>query len=230
MAVYKDAKSLALAGEGTVKSSKSLKVTVTGLKGLVSMDTYCSSEQVNQKNQKGFCPKPINAVVVNQWNEHTYDVEHGPVFLTNASVGKPLKVYQLYKNRSIIENLLFRENKQGWHLEFPPKKTAEAMIAHVMLTMTTYALTMAYRDWEDEDTFLTESQYRSFDKGVRRWRREKIKNADEYVIIFVDHYYGILHFAELAALTGIRMKHPPEGMESREKIYRRRGLKPPKKI
>jgi len=26
------------------------------------------------------------------------------------------------------------------------------------------------------------------------------------------------------------MKHPPEGMESREKIYRRRGLKPPKKI
>ena len=131
----------------------------------------------------------------------------------------------VYKNRSIIENLLFRENKQGWHLEFPPKRTTEAMVAHVMLTMATYALTMAYRDWEDEDTFLTESQYRSFDKGVRRWRREKIKNADEYVIIFVDHYYGILHFAELAALTGIRMKHPPEGMESREKIYRRRGLK-----
>ncbi|WP_277623679.1 hypothetical protein [Candidatus Contubernalis alkaliaceticus] len=40
------------------------------------------------------------------------------------------------------------------HLELLPKKTAEAMVAHVMLTMTTYALTMAYQNWEDKDTRL----------------------------------------------------------------------------
>ena len=224
MEIYREAKDLA--GEG--KSQTTKKVKAAALEGLTSLDSYCPEEYFKEKNKKDFIPKPINAVVVNEWENKTYGPDHGPVFLTNASVGKPVNIVNLYSNRSIIENLLFRETKQGWHLTSAPKKTEEAMVAHVMLTMTTYALTMIYRDWVEEGVVQDNSRYRSFDKGTRRWRREQEKNMDEYVIIFVGNSYAILHYAELAVITGgIRMKNYPEGMGSREEIYRRRGLKPP---
>ena len=48
------------------------------------------------------------------------------------------------------------------------------------------------------------------------------------VIIFVDEYYGIFHLEELAFFSGIRVRKPMLKISSKDDVYRRRGLKPPK--
>ena len=225
MAVYHDARSLAAKSLGIYKERKN--AAVTGIEGLTTFDSYCAPEQFEKTNRKDFTPQPINAVVVNRWNDKVYPAEKGPVFLTNGPVRQPLKVYDRYDDRSIIENLLFRESKQGWHLCQPPKKSYRAMVSHAVLTMVTYALTMAYRDWEDNEGY-EETSYRSFDHGFRRWKRKKVKEYLDYVIIFVDEYYGIFHLEELAFFSGIRVRKPMLKISSKDDVYRRRGLKPPK--
>ena len=112
MAVYHDARSLAAKSLGIYKERKN--AAVTGIEGLTTFDSYCAPEQFEKTNRKDFTPQPINAVVVNRWNDKVYPAEKGPVFLTNGPVRQPLKVYDRYDDRSIIENLLFRESKQGY--------------------------------------------------------------------------------------------------------------------
>ena len=226
MAVYHDARSLAANGLGIYKERKD--AVVTGIEDLTTFDSYCPPEQYGKTNRKDFMPQPINAVVVHRWEDKVYPADRGPVFLTNGPVRKPLKVYDCYDDRSVIENLLFRESKQGWHLCQPPKKSYRAMVSHAVLTMVTYALTMAYRDWEDSDGY-EEISYRSFDNGSRRWRRKKVKEYLDYAIIFAGKYYGIFHLEELAFFTGIRVRNSMLKISSKNDVYRRRGLKPPTK-
>lgn len=221
MLVYNDARSLAAKGLGIYKERKD--AAVTGVEALTSFDSYCPAEQLGKSNRKDFMPKAINAVVVHRWENKDYPPEKGPVFLTNGSVRKPLEVYDRYDDRSIIENLLFRESKQGWHLCQPPKKSYAAMVSHAVLTMLTFALTMAYRDWEDNEGY-AETSYRSFNNGFRRWKRKKLKDYNDYVMIFLNEYYGILHLEEMAFLTGIRVRQGTLNIKTKEDIYRRRGL------
>jgi len=44
------------------------------------------------------------------------------------------------------------------------------------------------------------------------------------VIIFVGDKYGILHVAELAVLTGVRLKKIPPELGTRDDISRRYGV------
>ena len=103
------------------------------------------------------------------------------------------------------------------------EKKYAAMVSRAVLTMLTFALTMAYRDWEDDEGD-EKTSYRSFDNGFRRWRRKKIKDYNDYVMIFLDEYYGIFHLEEMAILTGIRVKKGTLNIKSKEDIYKRRGL------
>lgn len=101
------------------------------------------------------------------------------------------------------------------------------MVSHAVLTMVTYALTMAYRDWDDSEGY-EETSYRSFDQGFRRWERKKVKEYLDYVIIFVGEYYGIFHLEKLALFSGIRVQKAMLKISSRDDAYHRRGLKPPR--
>ncbi len=224
MAVYHDARSLAAKKLGIYKERKD--ADVTGVEDLITFDSYCSPEQAANINRKDFRPIPINAVVVHRWEKKIYPAEKGPVFLTNGSVRNPFEAYDRYDDRSIIENLLFRESKQGWHLCQSPKKSYNAMVSHAVLTMITYALTMAYRDWEDSEGY-EETSYRSFNNGFRRWRRKKVKDYLDYVIIFTGEYYGIFHLEELAFFSGIKVRKSALKISSKKDIYQRRGLKSP---
>ena len=235
MDIYKDARQMALAGNG-IKKTRSVKkksgskkqeevvTTVVGITSLQTLDSYCSSEELKHKNRGNFLPEKLNAVVVIEWNSVKYGLDKGVVYITNANVKDPFQTFDLYDNRSIIENLLFRENKQGWHLEKSPKKTKEAMTAHAILTMLTFALTLAYRDWKDEEERVEEESYRSFEFGIRRLRRKMAAENQDYVIVFVGDHYGILHVAELTILAGITVKKAPAGMKTKKEIYARRGI------
>lgn len=225
MAVYRDARDLAYnSNTGNYRERKDL--AATGIEGLTTFDTYCPAEKLGHKNRKDFMPKPINAVVVHRWGDVRYSVENGPVFLTNGSVSNPLQVLDRYDDRSIIENLLFRETKQGWHLCHPPKKSEAAMVSHVVLTMVTYALVMAYRGFEEDD-IKSSKRHRSFTNGTRRWRRRKQRDYRDHVIIFIGEYYGIFHVEELAILSGIKVKQNALSIKAKEQVYKRRGINPP---
>ena len=239
MNIYKDARNLAYSNlddpeiiiEKTryeIKNNKKSKTTVVGVKGLTSFDSYCSPEEFKHKNQKDFTPKKINTVVVKQWNNKEYNVDHGVVFLTNKNVKNPFCTFDEYDDRSLIENLLFRETKQGWHLEKSPKKTSRAMTAHAILTMATHALTLAYRDHKNEELKKEKEEentnHRSFLLGSRRWRREIIKEEQDYIIIFIKDKYGILHVAEFATMGGFKVRQAPEGMKTIKQIYESRNL------
>ena len=240
MEIYKEARKIALSKEEdpeivvkktrtkTEKNEK-LKTVVAGVKNLNFLDSYCSEEDFKHKNSKDFSPEPLNAVAVLEWdNKEYYTPEKGVVFITNKDVDEPFTVFDDYDDRSLIENLLFRETKQGWHLEKSPKKSFKAMTAHAILTMMTHALTLAYRDHKKEEYQKQKEEeqlrHRAFKLGSRRWRQEIKKDENDYIIIFIGEKYGILHVAEFATMGGFKVRQAPEGMKTIKEIYETRGL------
>jgi len=61
--------------------------------------------------------------------------------------------------------------------------------------------------------------------GIIRRRREIALENKDKVIVFVENKYGIFYMAEVMVLLGVIVKELPEGVVSRNKIYRRYGIK-----
>jgi len=238
MNIYEEARTIAYSNlkdpEIVIKKTRyssnnkeKLKTTVVGIKDLKTLDSYCSPEDFKHKNSKDFNPQKINAVAVLEWNNKKYGVDKGVVYLTNKNVEDPFSVFDGYDDRSLIENLLFRETKQGWHLEKSPKKSFRAMTAHAILTMATHALTLAYRDHKNDEEKKEKEEdirHRSFALGSRRWRREIKKEEQDYIIIFIENKYGILHVAEFATMGGFKVNRAPDGMKTIKEIYASRNF------
>jgi hypothetical protein len=73
---------------------------------------YGTPEHGRAHHRRDFQPNPINAVVVRQWHGRDYRLGGKTVFLTNASVEKPLQVFDDYDGRSLIENCCIKEARQ----------------------------------------------------------------------------------------------------------------------
>ena len=239
MHVKEDARALAAAGEGHRAKRKRkvvhgrgkterverLETERVGIEGLLTFDAYNSAEGYKHHNRKDYEPKPIDAVVVLKWDNKDYGQEGRTVYLTNESVVDPFLPFDDYDGRSLIENTLFREGKQAWHLKKAPKKTAAAVTSHVFMTFAVLALTAAYRLHEQAETLQDEMESQAaFEEGVRQWRRRMKQENQDKVIIFVGDKYGILHVAELAVLTGVRLKKIPPELGTRDDILRRYGV------
>jgi hypothetical protein len=69
----------------------------------------------------------------------------GTVYLTNGSVSDPFVVFDRYDCRSVIENGIFKEGKDPWHLGRFPKRTEAAVLMHVHFTLLVMALCTAFR-------------------------------------------------------------------------------------
>lgn len=72
----------------------------------------------------------INAVVVVEWEGKNYGQDNWVVYLTNMKVNVPIKIFDEYDQRSIIENSLFKEAKQGWFIKHAPRKNERALQVH----------------------------------------------------------------------------------------------------
>jgi Transposase DDE domain len=127
MVVTADARAQAAAGEGitvgrrvhTVRHGQGRKAwierretEVVGITGLTTYDQYGTPEHGSYANRRDFQANPINAVVVRQWQGKDYGPGGKTVFLTNASVAKPLQPFDDYDDRSLIENCCIKEAKQ----------------------------------------------------------------------------------------------------------------------
>jgi hypothetical protein len=59
-------------------------------------------------------------VVIRKWNGRDYGPCGKTVFLTNASVKQPLRPFDDYDDRSLIEKSCLKEAKQQYNLGHPP--------------------------------------------------------------------------------------------------------------
>ena len=199
-------------GQGRAARSERLETEVAGLMALTTYDQYGTPEHVRQANRGAFQANPINAVVVRKWQGKDYGPGGKTVFLTNAPVEKPLRVFDDYDDRSLIENCCIKEAKQQWELGHPPQKHHRAVRVHVVFTLLMFALATAYRlGCERED--------RGSDPvGWQRWRRQLLEQTRDQVIVFAQGYYGIFHLAEYSLLLGVKLKDVPPNIGSHQQV------------
>jgi uncharacterized RmlC-like cupin family protein len=227
MAVTADARAQAVAGEdltvgrrvytvrhgqGRTAWAERLETEVVGITGLTTYDPYGSPEHGRQQHRRDFQPNPINAVVVRKWRGKDDGPGGKTVFLTNASVAKPLQPFDAYDDRSLIENCCIKEAKQQWDLGHPPQKTDRAVRVHVMFTLLMFALATAYRLQCEGETRGREPV------GWQRWRRQLLAQTRDQVIVFAQGYYGIFHLAEYSLLLGVQLKDVPSEIGSRQQV------------
>ena len=124
-------------------------------------------------------------------------------FLTNAPVQQPLRPFDDYDDRSLIENCCIKESKQQWSIKHPPQKTARAVRVHVLFTLLMFALATAYRLQCEQEAMGGEPV------GWQRWRRQLLEQTRDLVIVFAENSYGIFHIAEYSLLLGVKLKDVP---------------------
>jgi len=211
-------------GIGKERKTQKKRTVVVGIKGLTSYDQYGLAEVTKKRHKKGFQSNRINVVVVIEWDGKNYGSKNWVVYLTNMKVYKPLKVFDEYDNRSIIENSLFKEAKQGWFIKHAPQKNERALKIHAFFTLTVFALTNAYRKWSYDKQLDGDEEECSL--GVKRWREKKNMRAKDKCLVFTGNNYGIFWMAEVMVLLGVKIKDIPSRAGSRKKILARYGLGP----
>jgi hypothetical protein len=199
-------------GQGKTARTERLETEVVGITALTTYDQYGTPEHGRPTNRRDFQPNPIHAVVVRKWQGKDYGPGGKTVFLTNASVEKPLQVFDDYDDRSLIENCCIKEAKQQWDLGHPPQKTERAVRVHVVFTLLMFALATAYRLACEREATGGESI------GWQRWRRQLLEQTREKVIVFAQGCYGIFHLAEYSLLVGVKLKDRPPGIGTHRDI------------
>lgn len=175
-------------GEGPKQTGH---VKLIGIRDLTTYDQYGDEEHQQRSNRTDFEGNSINAIVVTEFGQHVYANDKAKVFLTSLPIEDPLAVIDLYDLRSLIENTLFRELKQGWFLGVFPKKTADAVRGHVFLTILVFNLTNAFRTHVGQDLAK---------RGIRRQRRSW--QSAHQVIVFAGEFYAVFDIETLFILLG----------------------------
>jgi len=198
-----------------------LETELLGIEGLNSYWQYGEKGCEKEAYKRHGKINEINAIVVLIWDGKDYTQKKGRVYLTNMPVGDPFVGFDTYDDRSLIENCLYKESKQGWHIKHSPQKTEQAIVVHIFFTLTVFALSNAFHKWKKEKQKEEEEEQ----IGIIRKRREiALKNKNK-VIVFIEGKYGIFYMAEVLILSGVEVKELPEGITSRNKIFRKYNIK-----
>ena len=199
-------------GQGRKAWTERLETEVVGITGLTTYDQYGTPEHACQANRRDFQAHPINAVVVRKWQGKDDGLGGKTVFVTNAPVDQPLRPFDDYDDRSLIENCCIKEAKQQWDLGHPPQKTERAVRVHVLFTLLMFALATAYRLQCEREATGGEPV------GWQCWRRQLLEQTRDHVIVFAQGYYGIFHLAEYSLLVGVKLKDVPPGIGTRQDV------------
>jgi hypothetical protein len=133
--------------------------------------------------------------LIQSYNGEAAEAGKEKVFLTSLPVHDPLAIFDYYDLRSLIENGLFRELKQGFNLLAFPKKTADAVRGHVYLTILTFNLVNAYRTHEGQDLA---------EQGIRRQRL--VWHDANKVLVIAGEFYALFDLEELLILRGCELE------------------------
>jgi hypothetical protein len=206
-------------GQGKTARTERLTTEVVGITGLTTYDPYGTAEHRRHAKRRDFQPNPLNAVVVRQWHGRDYGPGGKPVFLTNASVQRPLPPFDDDDDRSLIEHCCIKEAKQPWELGHPPQKTARAVRVPVICTVLMFALATAYRLQGEQAATGGDSV------GWQRWRRQLLEHPRNLVIVFAQGPYGSFQLAEYSLRSGVKLKDVPPGIGPLPEILAKYRLK-----
>jgi hypothetical protein len=116
-----------------------------------------------------------------------------------------------------MENKLFREVKQNWYFEHPPKKTKEGVYIQTYMTMGMKALTTAFLKWQEEQLQLEALGKQSTWQMYRR--KLKVLNRNK-LIVFVGRLFGIFPSHEVFMLANVPVHDIAKELNiTREQVY-----------
>ena len=221
-------------GHGKNATEERLRTELVALSALSSYDSYGDAQQTQQAYRRDYVGQPINAVVVRRW-ENRVPKGGGTVYLTNASVSDPFRVFDTYDWRSVIENGIFKEGKHPWHLLRFPKRTEAAVVVHCFFTLLVMGLCTAFRLWQAQVATTATSSTEGVPslsaallggEGTARWRQRLREENRDKIIVFIGQAYGIFHLAEFAILTHLPLRRLPSPLGSPQAILQRFGISP----
>jgi len=183
-----------------------------GLTGLTTDDQDGTPEHGRQHHRRDFPPQPLNAVVVRQWPGRDSGPGGTPVFLTHASVAKPLQPLDADDDRRRIEHGCITATKPPWDVGHPPQQRARAVRVPVMVTLRLFALATASRLPCAREALGGEAV------GWQRWRRQLREQTRDQVIGCAQGSYGLFHRAAYSRLLGVQLKHVPPEVGSRQQV------------
>lgn len=204
-------------GYGKKKYTEKVLTTLVGVPDLLTCDWFNPEGSKANTTKKDYEPIPLNAVVVKKWDNKTPPLEKQVVFVTNIDVKDPFVTFDRYDERSLMENKLFREVKQNWHFEHPPKKTREGVYIQTYMTMGMKALTTAFLKWQEEQLQLEALGKHSTWQMYRR--KLKVLNRNK-LIVFVDQHFGIFPSHEVFMLANVPVHDIAKELHiTRDQVY-----------
>ncbi len=204
-------------GYGKKRYTEKVLTTLVGVPDILTCDWFNPEGSQANTTKKDYEPIPLNAVVVKTWDNKTPPLEKQVVFVTNIGVKDPFITFDRYDDRSLMENKLFREVKQNWHFEHPPKKTKEAVYIQTYMTMGMKALTTAFLKWQEEQLQLEALGKQSTWQMYRR--KLKVLNRNK-LIVFVDQHFGIFPSHEVFMLANVPVHDIAKELNiTRDQVY-----------
>ncbi len=204
-------------GYGKKRYTEKVLTTLVGVPDLLTCDWFNPEGSQANTTKKDYEPIPLNAVVVKTWDNKTPPLEKQVVFVTNIDVKDPFVTFDRYDERSLMENKLFREVKQNWHFEHPPKKTKEGVYVQTYMTMGMKALTTAFLKWQEEQLQLEALGKHSTWQMYRR--KLKVLNRNK-LIVFVGQHFGIFPSHEVFMLANVPVHDIAKELNiTREQVY-----------
>ena len=204
-------------GYGKKKYSEKLLTALVGVPDLLTCDWFNPEGSHANTAKRNYEPIPLNAVVVKTWDNKTPPLEKQVVFVTNIGVKDPFLTFDRYDERSLMENKLFREVKQNWYFEHPPKKTKEGVYIQTYMTMGMKALTTAFLKWQEEQLQLEAQGKQSTWQMYRR--KLKVLNRNK-LIVFVGRLFGIFPSHEVFMLANVPVHDIAKELNiTREQVY-----------
>jgi hypothetical protein len=211
-------------GYGKKKYTEKVLTTLVGVPDLLTCDWFNPEGSQANTTKKDYEPIPLNAVVVKTWDNKTPPLEKQIVFVTNIDVKDPFVTFDRYDDRSLMENKLFREVKQNWHFEHPPKKTKEGVYVQAYMTMGMKALTTAFLKWQEDQLQLQALGKYSTWQMYRR--KLKVLNRNK-LIVFVDQHFGIFPSHEVFMLANVPVHDIAKELNiTREQVYAKYTQRP----
>jgi len=211
-------------GYGKKRYTENVLTTLVGVPDLLTCDWFNPEGSQANTAKKNYEPIPLNAVVVKTWDNKTPPLEKQVVFVTNIDVKDPFLTFDRYDDRSLMENKLFREVKQNWYFEHPPKKTKEGVSIQIYMTMGMKALTTAFLKWQEEQLELEALGKQSTWQMYRR--KLKVLNRNK-LIVFVGRHFGIFPSHEVFMLANVPVHDIAKELNiTREQVYARYTQRP----
>jgi Transposase DDE domain len=133
-------------GQGRDQVPETLRTRLQTVTDIRTWESYRPPPVAGE--QLRFADRPaLQAVIVRIWQNHELDTPR--IFLTNQAVDNPWLIFDLYDDRSWIENGLFRNSKQFWQLtRWFPKRNQAGVHTHLTFVMLITAVATAFRLWK----------------------------------------------------------------------------------